>query len=283
MASALRRSPPKLLESLPSFSPIASRLLALAFQENASMREVSELISADPGLSADVLRLANSPLYARQHEINSLLRAMALLGIEAVRGLVLTVALRNFSRSATQSPVFQQCWRHNLACALVSADLAAAAWKERDAAYTIGLLHDAGRLALLAASPLAYGQLLKAGAGSTSEMLQSERELFEMDHCEVGGWLAEAWQLPPDFHVAMEHHHQPADNPGDKHGYSQIVHLSCELASMAGFQAWGQPPEWNTEALQACLPDAGPSILDAGEFIPRLAAGINSLECMLML
>src|ERR1017187_7991555 len=104
MASALRRSPPKLLESLPSFSPIASRLLGLAFQERASMGEVSELIGADPALTADVLRLANSPLYARQHDINSLLRAMALLGMEAVRGIVLTVALRNFARSATKSP-----------------------------------------------------------------------------------------------------------------------------------------------------------------------------------
>jgi HD-like signal output (HDOD) protein len=243
------------------------------------MREVSELIGADPALTADVLRLANSPLYARQHDISSLLRAMALLGMDAVRGLVMTVALRNFSSSATHSPVFQQCWRHNLACGLISADLAEAPWKERDAAYTIGLLHDAGRLALLAANPLSYGQLLKAGAASRPEMWEKERELFEVDHCEIGGWLADAWQLPEDFQVAMQHHHEPADN----RGYAQIVHLACDLASMAGFQSWGQPPEWNTAALQAFLPDAGSAILDAGEFIPRVAAGINSLECMLML
>jgi HD-like signal output (HDOD) protein len=243
------------------------------------MREVSELIGADPALTADVLRLANSPLYARRQDITSLLRAIALLGVEALRGMVMTVALRDFSRSATKAPVFQQCWRHNLACGLISADLAAACGKERDAAYTIGLLHDAGRLALLAASPLCYGQLLKAGGWSAPEMREKERELFEADHCEVGGWLAESWQLPEDFQTAMAHHHEPAAD----RGYPQIVHLACDLASMAGFQAWGQPPEWNTEALEAFLPDAGPAILDGGEFIPHLAAGINSLECMLML
>jgi HD-like signal output (HDOD) protein len=280
MPSPERKPPLRLLESLPSFSPVAARLLGLAAEDQVSMREVGELIGADPGLTADVLRLANSPLYAQRHEINSLLRAMALLGMEAVRGMVLTVALRNFSRSATKSPVFQQCWRHNLACALISADLATALWKERDIGYTVGLLHDAGRLALLAAHPLTYGRLLQLGAVNVQEMNQQERELFEMDHCEIGGWLAETWQLPEDFHAAMRHHHDPV---GDEQGYPHIVHYACTLASMAGFQAWGKPAEWNTDALQALLPNNSRALLEAGELIPRVAAGINSLECMLML
>ena len=243
------------------------------------MREVGDLISADPALTSDVLRLANSPLYARQRDISSLLQAMALLGTDAVRGLVLTVALRNFSHTATRSAVFQQCWRHCLACGLISADLAALTWKERDAAYTLGLLHDAGRLAMLAATPISYGGLLKSGAASAQEMREKEREMFEVDHCEAGGWLAESWRLPHDFQRAMEHHHDDIDDGG----YSLIVHWGCQLASMAGFQAWGEPTEWNTEGLQTLLRDAGPGILDASELIPRVAAGINSMECTLSL
>jgi HD-like signal output (HDOD) protein len=267
------------LESLPSFSPIAARLLSLAFQERTSMKEMSDLIGADPALTSDVLRLANSPLHSRQTEINSLLRAMALLGMQAVRGLVLTVALRNFSRSATKAPVFQQCWRHCLATGLIAGDLAAANWKDRDIAYTLGLLHDAGRLAMLAATPLSYGGLLKTGAANPQEMRVKERDMFEVDHCEAGGWLAEGWKLPVDFRNAMEHHHE-AGGDGD---YAPIVHWACEMASMAGFQSWGEPPDWNTEGLPEFVPDAGPEILDAGELIPRVAAGINSMECMLSL
>jgi HD-like signal output (HDOD) protein len=272
--------PPRLLESLPSFSPIAARLLGLAFHERVSMKEVSDLIGADPALASDVLRLANSPLYAQHTEINSLLRAMALLGMEAVRGLVLTVALRNFSRTATKAAVFQQCWRHCLATGLIAGDLAAASWKDRDIAYTLGLLHHAGRLAMLAATPLSYGGLLKTGAASALEMSEKERELFDVDHCEAGGWLAEGWQLPGDFRIVMEHHHDDVSGLG---GYAQIIHWACRIASMAGFQSWGPPPDWDTEGLQAFLPDAGPNILDAGELIPRIAAGINSMECILSL
>ncbi len=243
------------------------------------MREVSDLISADPALASDVLRLANSPLYARQHDITSLLRALALLGMEAVRGLVLTVALRNFSRSATRSEVFQHCWRHGLATGLIAADLASASWKDRDAAYTLGLLHDAGRLALLAATPLTYGGLLKAGAESHAEMRQKEREMFDVDHCEAGAWLAESWKFPPEFQVAMEHHHDARDTEG----FGGLIHAACEMASMAGFQSWGPTPEWNTEKVRELLPDAGPALLEASEVVPRVAAGINSMECMLTL
>jgi len=189
------------------------------------------------------------------------------------------VALRNFSRTATKAPVFQQCWRHCLATGLIGGDLAAASGKDRDVAYTLGLLHDAGRLAMLAATPLAYGGLLKSGVASEQAMREKEREMFDADHCEAGGWLAEAWHLPPDFQIAMEHHHEA----GDDSGYGSIVHWSCRLASMAGFHSWGEPPEWNTDGLPDFLPGAGPSILDAGELIPRVAAGINSMECMLSL
>jgi HD-like signal output (HDOD) protein len=266
----------RFLGSLPSFSPIAARLMGLT--EQASMGTMSELISTDPALTSDVLRLANSALFARQREVDSVLQAMTMLGMNRVRGLVLTVALRDFSVSATLSPVFQQCWRHCLACGLIAADLAEVADKDRNAGYTLGLLHDAGRLALLAAKPLSYGRLLKAGAANATEMCAEERELFEVDHCETGGWLAETWRLPLNFQIAMRHHHHAGS---ESRGYQQIVHLACQLASMAGFQSWGQPPAWDTDALQTLRAPGSTEILDAGQLIEHVTTEINSLERML--
>ena len=269
------------MQSLPAFSPVASRLLSMATGSQASLREVSGLIEMDPALSVDVLRLINSPLYARRIEITGVMHATTLLGMEAIRGMVLTVALRNFSRLSSGAPVFRQCWRHNLACALLTADLAAVSGIDRDAAYSLGLLHDSGRLALLAASPVGYSRLLDSGAADLAELMEKERELFEMDHCDVGLWLAEEWRLPIDFQNAMSNHHEPGG--GDGSHTSLIVHLACDLATMAGFPSWGRPREWDTTELQQRLPEAGPSILDSGELIPRLAEGINSLECSLSL
>src|ERR1017187_4476064 len=100
--------PPRIVQSLPAFSPVASRLLAMASQERVSLKAVGDLIEMDPALSTVVLRLANSPLYAQRTEVSGILRAVAMMGLEAVRGMVLTVALRNFSHSATSAPVFRQ-------------------------------------------------------------------------------------------------------------------------------------------------------------------------------
>ena len=275
-------TPPRIVQSLPAFSPVASRLLAITSREHVSLKAVGDLIEMDPALSTDVLRLANSPLYASRSEVTGILRAIAMMGLQAVRGMVLTVALRNFSRSATAAPVFRQCWRHSLACALLSSDLAQVNMIERDTAYSLGLLHDSGRLALLAASPVLYSRLLLAGAPSSEEMLIIEREIFDMDHCEVGDWLADSWNLPAEFRRVMAHHHEPAGGSNER-GTAFIVHMACELADMAGFPSWGPPKEWDISKLEACLPNAGSAILDAGELIPRTAEGINSLECTLQL
>jgi HD-like signal output (HDOD) protein len=282
IAPVKNASHPKIVQSLPAFSPVASRLLTITRRDNVSLKVVGDLIEMDPGLSTDVLRLANSPLYGSRSEVTGILRAVALMGLEAIRGMVLTVALRNFCRSAASAPVFRQCWRHNLACALLSGDLAEVNTIERDTGYSLGLLHDSGRLALLAARPAAYTHLLLAGAPSSEEMLIMERELFEMDHCEVGGWLAESWNLPGEFRQIMAHHHEPCGGSNEL-GTAFIVHMACELADMAGFPSWGPPKEWDTSKLEACLPNAGPAILDPGQLIPRIAEGINSLECTLML
>lgn len=243
------------------------------------MSAVSELVGADPALTVDVLKMANNPLHTRLREIDSLRQAMALLGMDRVRSLVLTVAMRNFSCSAKTSPVFQQCWRHSLACGLIAGDLAEAAARDRDTGYTIGLLHDAGRLALLAAKPLSYGRLLIAGAANIQEMWEKERELFEVDHCEAGGWLAESWRLPLNLRIAMRRHHECGSDPC---GYHQIVHVACEIATLAGFHSWGEPRDWKPESVLALLPNAGPEILDASQLVERVTTQITSLEQMLM-
>ena len=272
-----------LLDSLPSFSPVVSRLLQLISREESSMSEVGELLERDVALTADVLRLANSPLYGQRHEIDNPRRAMVLLGAKAVRGLVLTVVLRNFSRAASCTPAFQQCWRHNLACALVMSDFAPPAGLSRETGYCLGLLHDAGHLALLAAHPVSYARLLEGGASSAAEMIEKERDLFEIDHCQAGALLAQAWGLPDAFAASMLHHHDVDWNLADGKDASLIAHLACELANMAGFPGWGAPKEWDTTHIQATLPEIAESLRDAGELISRIAAGINALECSLCL
>src|SRR5262245_28977501 len=84
------------IRGLPSFAPVALPLPNLVSMEQANMRRISDLVSSDPGLAQDVIRLANSPLVGARYEIAGILHALAMLGLERMKGLVTTIALRNF-------------------------------------------------------------------------------------------------------------------------------------------------------------------------------------------
>ena len=187
---------PLVLESLPPFPVIALRVAQLMSNDNARIKELCDLIRADQSLSAEVLRLANSPLFGFRTEITSILRAVALLGHKRIRGLAVTAGIQSYLARPLKVPALQLCWQHSLATAIAAEKLARVAFVEGDSAYTAGLLHDIGRLALIAAQPDHYAQLLAAVEEGSLDVLECERKWFGMDHCEAGQRLVEKWRLP---------------------------------------------------------------------------------------
>jgi putative nucleotidyltransferase with HDIG domain len=131
----------------------------------------------------------------------------------------------------------QVIWRHNLACALIAAQLASAGFLDKDTAYTAGVLHDIGRLGLAAVRPKEYAALLGTHKGSSASVLQAERELFGTDHCEIGGRLIADWNLPADFAAIVSDHHAPRAADGSW-CMADLVNASCRMADAAGFSAF---------------------------------------------
>jgi putative nucleotidyltransferase with HDIG domain len=133
-------------------------------------------------------------------------------------------------------PVLRRCWTHSLACALLSQELANACFLKGDEAYTAGLLHDIGRLGLLAAYPVEYANVLSVAVDYSFDVLHCERELFDIDHCEAGAWLAEQWKLPGELGAIAAHHHdQPSIGPGRQPDLTTIIQLGCQLADALDF------------------------------------------------
>jgi hypothetical protein len=130
---------------------------------------------------------------------SSILQAIAVLGINNLQGMCLTVAARTYMGKALNQPAMQVIWRHNLACALIAEQLASAGFMDKDIAYTSGMLHDIGRLALATVRPKEYAALLQTHNGSGESILEPERNLFGMDHCGIGHHLISDWKLPPDL------------------------------------------------------------------------------------
>ena len=170
--------------------------------------------------------------------VKSLHDAFVLLGLDTVRMMALSVVTSEYAKATRQAPELHRCWRHTIATALIAGDLARASSVRPDQAYTAGLLHDLGRLGLLAAFPREYTAMLQeADAGGQKEdstyLLDCERQHFGIDHCEAGLWLSNEWNLPEELGVIASRHHDRSYGKSAK--MLTIAAISCRLADALGF------------------------------------------------
>ena len=219
------------LKRLPAFSPVAVRLMALVADENVSFKEVAKLISLDPALAGETLRMANSGLFARRQEIVSVLHAIAIVGLQRLTHIAVTAALWRGIPNRT-SPFMKAWWRHSVAAALIGEQTAAL---PIDHAYTAGLLHGVGQLALFEDGGQDYVQLVNDSISSGLDLQENERAAYGTDHAELAGLILEAWGLPEVVQDAAALHHWP--NAGGK--LADAVQLGCVVAEHIGFGACG--------------------------------------------
>jgi len=136
---------------------------------------------------------------------------------------------------------------------LISKELAAAGFMDRETAYTAGMLHDVGRLALAVIRPQEYAALLSSHEGSGLSILPLETELFGCDHCHAGQRLVADWKLPHDFDPIVAEHHLPRRMDA-AWCMAELVKISCRLADAAGFPAFAGCAIAPFEELVAELP-----------------------------
>jgi HD-like signal output (HDOD) protein len=222
---------------LPPFPQVAIRVLQLANNENVQLQQLCDLISSDPAFASEVLTVANSLLYAPQYPSTSILQAVAILGANTLQGMCVTVGVRAYLGKSMSLPAMRSLWRHNLACAIIAQRIASAGFIDRDMAYTSGILHDVGRMALAVLQPKAYAELLESHHGPSASVLEAERSLFGLDHCETGRQLVADWKLPENFEAAVADHLCPRRTDG-AWDVGELVKVSCALASTLNFAAF---------------------------------------------
>ena len=219
---------------LPPFPQVAVRVLQLANNENVQLHQLCDLISSDPAFASEVLTVANSLLYAPRYPSTSIVQAVAVLGANTLQGMCVTVGVRAYLGKAMSYPAMRNLWRHNLACAMIAERLAESGFIDKDLAYTSGILHDIGRMALAVVQPKAYAALLESHHGPAVSVLEAERELFGWDHCETGRQLIGDWKLPENFEAVVADHLLPRRADG-AWNVSELVKVSCAMASTVGY------------------------------------------------
>jgi HD-like signal output (HDOD) protein len=277
--SAPPRSIPvhRILE-LPPFPAVARKLITLLGKPNFTIPEVSQLIRSDAVFAAEVLRLANSAMLGLRYEVMSIMHAISVLGMDRLQSLVMTVAMRDFLRGGKQLGLLRLCWRHNLATALVAEELAESCWIEKSDAYTGGLLHDLGRLALISAYPTEYAAVLGCWSQPGEGALRCEERALGINHCEAGLVLADKWGLPSAMREVLCTRLIPKTGPFT---VPRLVSIACGLAERLGFMLGEPTVGWDMEWLEQELPSemwlrVAPKAIAMRESIPLK---INLFEC----
>ena len=259
---------------LPQFRPVALKLLKLVSNEDVEFGDIAKLLASDPAFSAEILAMANSPLYATSCPTTSLTRAIVMLGLERTRSLTLTVAMQAFVANVQMTPELQSSWRHSLACALTAEILAPLYRLSGDHGYTAGLMHDLGRLGLMKAYPGTYATLLRNPFDSAARMLEAERALFEMDHCQAGALLTRSWGFPAEFQAVTEGHH--SSRFGREQGVVGLTAAACSLSEALGFQSVRCSFPDGIEEIVGSLP--GSPRLDLEDLRERIAERLQSVD-----
>jgi putative nucleotidyltransferase with HDIG domain len=194
------------IHSLPMFY---SQLSEAIDHPRSSIADIAKIISEDQGLTARILKLANSPLFGYFSKIETITQAVTIIGVFQVRDLALALSVMDVFAGIPESMVnMEQFWRHSLATGLAARHLATS---QREASlerfFVAGILHDVGRLVMYISLPELCLELLDR-CRSTGELLhRAERERFGFDHAEVGGALLRRWKIPPRVAEPVERHH----------------------------------------------------------------------------
>jgi HD-like signal output (HDOD) protein len=230
-------------------------------------------------LTAEVLRLANSPLLGCRSEIKNILQALAFLGLDRVNSLIVTTAMRGLA-AKTHGNLARACWRHNLATAVLCERLAPDLGLNRERAYMAGLIHDIGRLALLCAFPEYEDALALAVAGG-KDLSTTEKGLYGMDHAEAGRWLLSQWGCPLDLQTVASLHEHPLAAQGRDRELVRLVGAASQLADLMDFTEFPGMCRADLEEIAGWLSEARGPLSDFPALTDFVATRVNSIELSL--
>ena len=254
-------------KAVPLLSQSVLHLLDLMDDPEHSVQDVRRVVETDAGLTAHVLKVVNSASFELRYPVDTLDRAVSLLGDKAIMGIALATSSSHlYDRPlAGYESERGQMWEHSLKTAIAARETARFALEETDAglAYTGGLLHDLGKSIISEfLQGTAASLVAQIDGQKTTDYLAAERSVLGTDHCAVGAALAKHWGLPPMLGASMRYHHAPADAEAPRRSLAYVVHLADMIAMMGGVGTGADSLLYGLDERYATYVDLSPGDLE---------------------
>ncbi len=215
------------VDKLVSLPDIYYRLEEAIVDPSVTTEHIAELLQCDPDLCARMLRMANSAFYSFPTHIETINRAVGVIGLRQVRELVLaTSVVKAFEGIPTELANMSIFWEHSVGVGIMARALARkAGLANADSCYIPGLLHDIGRLVMYLRLPGMTRDLLVERENTGTTMFSLEHQLLHYSHAEIGGRLLEHWQVPQSIWEPVATHHTPGYG-GEFSAITCAVHIA---------------------------------------------------------
>ncbi|GAB4317513.1 MAG: response regulator [Candidatus Zixiibacteriota bacterium] len=218
------------IKALPVLPSVYTELLNTLADEEASLADVGRIISRDVGMSAKILQLVNSAFFGLRQEIEDPSRAVMFLGLDTIKSLVLSVSVfSSFDAGTVEEFSVDGLQLHSLGVGALAKQLAMDAGLDipsQEDTFCAGIMHDIGKLILIANFPDEYRQVLSQVNAYEPELVNAERDTIGTDHAQLGGYLLALWGLPDPIVEAVTLHPTPGISPNRVIGPLAFVHVA---------------------------------------------------------
>ncbi len=232
----------ELIEKLPTLPVVVNQITQLIQSNRSNMAQIAAVIARDQAIASRVIRLVNSAYYGLKTRITSIQQAITLLGLNAVKNIVIGVAIvKTFKEETGSASMFdrQKFWLSTFFCALLSKSIAQHIGSTNTEDYFLaGLLHDVGILVLDQFFHQEFKDVIRNCLQTGDKLFDVENRTLGTNHCEIGEYLAKRWKLPETLTNCIRAHHQPLfalRDPDTCINLLLSVHLADSFTQKVGF------------------------------------------------
>ncbi len=278
-----RREIERFIGRMPSLSTTVGKVMEICSRTDASPNELNKVISLDPVLTGQVLKLINSAYYSLVNKVTSLTRAITMLGMNTVKNMALSTAIIRTVAGAKKSKALPttKFWAHSIGTGVSAKLLGEAAGiqvMEREELFLSGLLHDLGKV------PFGdeYSEVLNAASFEQRPLHEVEQSMMGIDHQEVGLMIAEKWKLNTVISQCIsEHHHPPV--PGSSQERQLALVALADIYTNIVDHGYAGNPFPREEEIGPLLASAGISGREFGAIGLRVVDEIDKAKIFLQI
>lgn len=235
----------KKIDDLPTLPVVVSKILQVVGATKTASKDLADVISKDPSLSAKILRMANSSFYGLRNEVSSINHGVVILGFHTIKYLALGASSLNSikKKNMTVSLSEEKFWEHSIACGICARLIASkTGYPVPEEAFVAGLIHDVGKLLLDKFLSTDYKKAILFSREKKRTLFEAEKKIVGVTHTTIGKWLSEEWGLPSPLTYAITYHNDPpflSKSLSKKDlTFISIIYMANIICKQKGYKLW---------------------------------------------